>query len=181
MGAIRYRVGQFVRALRPRVCEDEVRAAIECLNLEARDLFKRQEIQDQRHAVAVYRALLGRSHTDPDLLAAALLHDTGKAAAPCPPSARAAAVLMGRYSPRLLARLSNLEQFSMGGRNRLPGWRRALCAHVHHAEVGARWAHEAGCSERTVTLIRRHRDELDPAGLDDDPLLAALLAADAIY
>jgi len=177
VGAIRYRVGQFVRALSPRVSEVGLQAAVETLGPQAQALFCRQESQDQRHALAVYQALRQEGHTDPDLLAAALLHDAGKAAAPCPPWARVVAVLMGRYSPRLLALLAREEPEVRRGRQ--PGWRRALSAHVHHAEVGARWAEEAGCSKRTVTLIGRHREEIDPAAPGEDELLAALLAADA--
>ena len=175
--AIRYRAGQFFRALSPRVSEVELQAAVRSLGPEAQALFYRQEIQDQLHAVTIHQALRQQGHINADLLAAALLHDAGKAAAPCPVWARAVAVLMGRFSPGLLARLARDEPGARRGRQ--PGWRRALSAHVHHAEVGARWAAQAGCSARTVALIQRHREEMDAAASGKDELLAALLAADA--
>jgi hypothetical protein len=53
---------------------------------------------------------------------------------------------------------------------------------AHHAEIGAQVAQEAGCSARTVELIRHHEDEAEPAGSADsrmDRLLAALQAADS--
>jgi hypothetical protein len=176
VNALRHRVGQFFRALSPQVPEIELRDAVRTLAPQAWALFYRQEKQDQRHAVAVFGALRDAGHSDPDLLAAALLHDAGKSAAPCPAWVRALAVLMGQFSPRLLARLAAQEEPAPEA----AGWRRALCAHVHHAEVGARWAHEAGCSRRTVSLIRRHREEIDRGETGEDELLAALLEADAV-
>ncbi len=176
--AIRYRVGQFFRALTPQVPEEQIRAAMQLLGPEAQALFSRQESQDQRHALAVYRALRQAGHFDIDLLTAALLHDVGQAAAPCPPRVRATAVLRGRFAPRLLERLTLDEPCRVGDQPK--GWRHSLTAHVRHAEVGARWAQEAGCSDRTVALIRRHRDRLDAAQMEEDESLIALQAADSV-
>jgi len=72
-------------------------------------LFRCQTIQDQRHALAVYHKLCHAGHTNPQLLAAALLHDVGKAAARLPAWQRAVIVLLDRFAPRLLARLSQGE------------------------------------------------------------------------
>ena len=38
-------------------------------------------VSDQRHSLNVMRTLRRQGHTEPDLLAAALLHDVGKSAA----------------------------------------------------------------------------------------------------
>ena len=175
--AIRYRVGQFFRALSPQVPNGEIRTALETLDPEAQELFRRQETQDQRHALAVYRALRQAGRTDARLLRAALLHDVGKAAAPCPPWMRAIAVLTGRIAPSQLDRLPHHDPDSADGSS---GWRRALTAHVRHAEVGARWAQEAGCCECTVALIRRHREQLAIVETEEDRLLVALQAADSV-
>jgi hypothetical protein len=47
-------------------------------------------------------------------------------------------------------------------------WRAAMYRCLHHEELGAQLARAAGCSQRTVALIRGHTD----------PALAALHAAD---
>ena len=167
---IRYRAAQFFRALTARVPQEEAEQALRPLPPQGRMLFQRQATQDQRHALDVYQGLRQAGYTDPHLLAAALLHDAGKAAAGLHAWQRAIIVLLGRFAPRLLARLSAGQ----------PGfWNRPFVVHARHPEIGARWAREAGCSPLTVVLIRRHQDK--PSGLqtEEDKLLAALQAADS--
>ncbi|MDY6875396.1 MAG: hypothetical protein SWK90_04220 [Chloroflexota bacterium] len=165
----RYRVKQFLWTLTARISEEEVEQAIRILTPEAQALFLRQAVQDQRHALVVYHALRQANHTNPQLLAAALLHDVGKAAARLPAWQRAALVLLEHLSPRLLARLSQGEA---------RGWRRPFVIHTRHPELGSRWAQDAGCSVLTVALIRRHQDRLTDCQTEEDQLLAALQAAD---
>jgi hypothetical protein len=167
-------------------------------------LFRRQAIQDQRHALAVYHRLCRAGHTNPQLLAAALLHDAGKAAAWLPAWQRAVIVLLNRFTPRLLARLSQREpqgrilgdsMTRLDGSAKLTseapskpdpakvlpeGWRRPFVVHAWHPEVGARWAQEAGCSALTVALIRRHQDQISNCQTEEDQLLAILQAADSM-
>ena len=200
----RYRVGQFLRALTARVSEKEIEQAMRILRPKAQMLFHRQAIQDQRHALAVYHKLCHAGHTNPQLLAAALLHDVGKAAARLPAWQRAVIVLLDRFAPRLLARLSRGEPQGrpmsdlttrLSGSAKptgeappkpdlaevLPkGWRRAFVVHAWHPEVGARWAQEAGCSALTVALIRRHQDRISDCQTKEDELLAMLQAADNV-
>ncbi|NIV31622.1 MAG: hypothetical protein GWN58_19685 [Anaerolineae bacterium] len=172
-------MGQFLRALVARVPDDEVEQAVYVLTPEAQGLFRRQALQDQRHALAVYRTLYQAGHTDPELLAAALLHDVGKAAAQLPAWQRATIVLLDRFAPRLLARLSQGEPQG-DALSQLGSWRYAFAVHARHAEAGARWAQEAGCSPLTVALIRRHQDRLTRCEVEEDRLLAALQAADSM-
>jgi hypothetical protein len=167
-----YRVAQFFRALTARVSDEEVEHATRALPPEGRALFRRQAAQDQRHALAVCRALQQAGHADPHLLAAALLHDVGKAAAWLTAVHRAIIVLLGRFAPRLLARLSLGEPAF---------WNRPFIAHAHHPETGARWAEEAGCSPLTAALIRRHEEELTSCQTEEDRLLAALQAVDDLH
>lgn len=164
-----YRVAQFFRAVVARVSDEEVERATRALTPEARDLFRRQAAQDQRHALAVYGALRQAGHTDPHLLAAALLHDVGKAAARLSSVHRSIIVLLGRFAPRLLARLS---------RGELCFWNRPFVVHAQHPQIGARWAEEAGCSPFAVALIRRHEEKPIVARTEKDRLLAMLQAAD---
>jgi hypothetical protein len=168
---VRYRVGQFLQSLVARVPEEEVEQATRILTPQARALFRRQAIQDQRHALAVYRTLCHIGHTDPGLLAAALLHDVGKAAAWLPAWQRAIIVLLNRFAPRLLDCLS---------RGKPQGWRRPFVVHARHPQTGARWAREAGCSPLTVALIQRHQDRLASCSTEEDRSLAVLQAADSL-
>ncbi len=178
-----YRVGQFIQALTARVPEKDVEQAVRVLTPAAQALFRRQAIQDQRHALDVYHTLCQVGHTNPHLLAAALLHDAGKAAARLPAWQRAIIVLMERLAPRLLARLSQREPQEHDLPN---GWRRSFVVHAQHPEIGARWALEAGCTPLTAALIRRHQDKLERKEnaedqLLEDQLLAALEAADNLH
>ena len=191
--ALRYRVGQFLRALTARASEEEVEQAIRILTPEARALFRCQAVQDQRHALVVYHALRQAGHTNQQLLAAALLHDVGKAAARLPAWQRAVIVLLEHFAPCLLARLSQGEPrgcaLSLPKEPALPprvlvavslpkGWSRPFVVHARHPEVGSRWAQDAGCTPLTVALIRRHQDGLTGRQTEEDQLLAALQAAD---
>jgi hypothetical protein len=185
---VRYRVEQFLQALPAGVPEAEVEQAMHILPPKARGLFRRQAIQDQRHALAVYHTLRQAGHKNPQLLAAALLHDAGKAAARLPAWQRAVIVLLDRFTPQLLAWLSQGEpkgralSLPKGPALSLPkGWRRPFIVHAQHPQAGARWAEEAGCSPLTVALIRRHQDQstgCSPLAVEEDQLLAALRAAD---
>ena len=195
---VRYRVGQFLRALAAEVPEEEVEQAMRILPPKAQRLFRRQAVQDQRHALAVYHTLRQADHKNPQLLAAALLHDAGKAAARLPAWQRAVIVLLDRFTPRLLVRLSQgapqgcalslpkgpALSLPKGPALSLPkGWRRPFIVHTRHPQVGACWAGEAGCSHLTVALIRRHQDQstgCSPLTVAEDQLLAALQAADSL-
>jgi len=168
---IRHRAGQFFRALTARVPEEEVEQAMHAVTPQARALFRRQAVQDQRHALAVYRALRESGHTNPHLLAAALLHDAGKAAARLSVWHRTIIVLLGHFAPRLLERL---------GQGEPRGWREPFVARTRHPEVGARWAQEANCSPLAVALIRRHQERLASPQTEEDHLLAVLQAADGL-
>ena len=177
--------------------EEEVNQAMSILTPEAQEIFHRQAIQDQRHALAVYRSLCQAGYTNPELLAAGLLHDAGKAAARFPAWQRAVIVLLDHFAPRLLERLAlqPSPRPSPKGRggdstplNVPKGWRRPFAVHARHSLLGARWAEEAGCSALTVALIRRHHDPLasdssitsstTSVTAEEDQLLAALQMAD---
>ncbi|MGD8625351.1 MAG: HD domain-containing protein [Anaerolineae bacterium] len=172
MSAI-YRVQQFARAagawVRP-ARRDEARIG-RYLEPAAARLFGAMPRYDRRHALAVLDALEGAGYHDPDLLAAALLHDAGKTLHPEGRLYlwhRVAAVLMRALWPGLLERL---------GRERHRGLRRAFFVQQHHAELGAELALQAGCSDRTAALIRLHEE---PARRGDDRLLVALRDADSV-
>ena len=132
-------------------------------------LFQAMPAYDRRHGLLVLQTLRQQGHTDPDLLAAALLHDVGKTVGEAGRLRlwhRVAVVLMRSAAPTLLQRL---------GSEQSAGWRQPFYVQQHHAALSAELARQAGCSARAVALIRCHEG---PPAETDDPLLAALQAVD---
>jgi hypothetical protein len=146
-----------MHALRPRLDEDGIRLAQAILNEGELRLFQAMEKRDQRHAIEVTRKLRARGLDDPHLLAAALLHDCGKGAVPV--WLRIAHVLWPA-GVRAWARHSH------------DGWRGAAHRLVHHVELSAHAAQQAGASLTTVRLVRGHPEP------DEAHLLSHLTEAD---
>lgn len=147
--------------------EDELAEVAARLPEAALRLFQSMSPADQRHALRVYRGLLACGWSAEDILTAALLHDIGKAAGRIPFWTRPTIVLVKRFAPRLLTRLTSYPVET----RRLPRWRRSLSYAWWHAEVGADLAAAAGLSERAVHYIRMHHRP-------DGPELAALHIVD---
>lgn len=153
--AARYRVWQFWRSLAPRPVDDADRAILNAtLPPGGRSLFATMSRNDQRHSLTVYRALRARGCTDPDLMAAALLHDSGKGDGRVRLWVRPVVVLLRAFAPGLLDWLT---------REPASWWRRPLYNAWHHAEIGAQLAASAGLSQRVVLLIRTHHQADGPA------------------
>ncbi len=151
----RYRVWQFWRSITARDLDATDRAILdELLPPRGRELFATMTINDQRHSLTVYRALVARGCTDHELLAAALLHDSGKGGGRVPLWVRPPVVLLRAFAPGVLRWLA---------RDNLAWWRRPFYASWQHAAVGADLAAAAGVSERTVLLIRTHHQPHGPA------------------
>jgi hypothetical protein len=123
-------------------------------------LFQAMSPADQRHSLRVFQGLLARGCVDNDLLAAALLHDVGKAQGRVPFWTRPAIVLGRLFAPRFLSRLV---VYPYEGRS-VRAWRRALSNAWWHAEIGADLAAAAGLSENAVLFIRTHHQPDGPAG-----------------
>jgi hypothetical protein len=162
-----YRVRQFVRAVAAWARPPDAAQVASILPPAALDLFAQMPPNDRRHGLAVMAALQATGHDDPDLLAAALLHDVGKAGA-LRLWHRVAVVLLRAAWPPLLERLAQDDA---------PGWRYAFYVQRHHAQQGRQLALVAGCSPRTAELIARH--EAPPGAFPGDSLLAALQQADS--
>ena len=153
--AARYRVYQVWRSLAARPLDDADRAILaSTLPDAARKLFATMTINDQRHSITVYHALRDRGCEDSDLLAAALLHDSGKGSGRVPFLTRPVVVLLRSFAPYSLAWLA---------REPRPWFRRPFYYAIHHAGIGADLAAQAGMSERVVTLIRTHHRPDGPA------------------
>lgn len=173
----RYRAGQFWRGFNAHISPDERLLAAQILPPQALELFDRMPADAQRHSFNVLHAVHTMGVDDPDLDAAALLHDVGKLTAEdggvrLSLWLRSPLVLMEAWSPRTLHRVAS--------ENPASGWRYTAHVHLEHPRIGAEWAAHTGCSELTCWLIRRHQDNIADADCSehDRRLLAVLQAAD---
>ena len=157
-----HRVEQFFGHLRAGVGADEVARAHSLLPPEARSLFDAMPVADRRHALDVVSRLIDARHDDPDLLAAALLHDAAKGHR-MRLWHRVGGVVLAAAAPRLLARLASPDPRS---------WRYPFHLYLHHTALSADVAARAGCSSRTAAFIRGTAQGTDAS------LAAALSAAD---
>jgi hypothetical protein len=155
-------VAQFFGHLTARVSADDAALARDLLPPAAGEIFAAMPVADRRHGLDVVRRLVAAGWDDRDLLAAALLHDAGKGER-MRLWHRVAGVLLEALAPRLLAGLARDDPGS---------WRYPWHLYLHHAELSARAALRAGCSERTAAFIR------GATGSADAPAAAALHAAD---
>ena len=143
------KIRQARRHLGARVGDAERAALSGWLSTAQLALFDRMHVADRRHGLDVVAWLRSDGITDPEVLVAGLLHDAGKGATGFVP--RVAYSLGQAYGPWLT-----------GVAARLPGMGPALARLATHAETSARLAAAAGCSPRTVELIR-HQDDPAPA------------------
>jgi hypothetical protein len=157
-----HRVGQFIGHLTARVDPGEEERARRLLPDAAWPLFLAMPTADRRHALDVVARLALAGQADPDLLAAALLHDAAKGHR-MRLWHRVAGVLMQAAAPGALVRLASTDAHS---------WRYPFHLYLHHAALSATAAEGAGCSPRAAAFIR------GTAGPGDAPLAAALLRAD---
>ncbi len=130
---------------------------------------------EQHHGVRTCQILEEQGFTDPDLMAAALLHDVGKTIAPPRLWERVFVVLVERFLPRMAARWRG--QGPMTGA--LKGVRRGFLVRHYHAVWGAEMVAEAGAADRIVRLIRHHHaNGQGPRPESSDTELIALHEAD---
>jgi hypothetical protein len=139
-----------------RVTDDEAALARVALPPSAHALFDAMPVADRRHALDVAARLRAAGWTDPDLVAAALLHDAAKGHR-LRLWHRVGGVLLEALAPRLLRRLASPDASS---------WRYPWHLYLHHAELSAEAARAAGCSERTAAFIRGVADGADRPAAD---------------
>jgi hypothetical protein len=148
--------------VRARVSPEEEALARGVLPLRAWELFAAMPVADRRHALDVVAMLQAGGLDDPDVLAAALLHDAAKGHR-MRLWHRVAGVLLEAFAPALLPRLASPDPRS---------WRHPFHLYLHHDAISADLAEAAGCGPRVAALIRGRV----PA--TDLPALRALRAAD---
>jgi hypothetical protein len=157
-----HRVGQFVAHVRARVDPSEETLIERVLPTPAQALFRAMPVADRRHGLDVAHRLLASGHDDPDVLAAALLHDAGKGHR-LRLWHRVSGVLLEAVAPGTLRRLASPDPSS---------WRYPYHLYLHHEAISAKMAVSAGCEPRTGDFIRGQPGETDAS------LQAALKAAD---
>lgn len=156
---VAYRLGQVRAQLFPMpLTEEDYAEVVRWLPASAMPLFMSMSTADRQHSLRVCRGLRWRGCDDTDMLAAALLHDVGKAGGRVPFWTRPAIVIGRRVAPNVLAKLALYPDDQI-----VPRWRRSLGFAWWHAEVGARLAAAIGLSERAVLYIRTHHQPDGPA------------------
>jgi hypothetical protein len=135
-------------------------------------LFLRLRRIEQLHSLNVLRSVRAAGESDPDLLAAALLHDVGKTVAPFTFPERVLVVLVRRFAPALYMRW---------GQGPPHGWTRAFAISQRHPVWSAELLAEAGSRPAVVALARRHQEHFPGPPRDDlERLLLVLQTADEL-
>lgn len=170
-----YRLRQFTSGLRAQVSAEERATVARWLPPAAWTLFAQMPLDAQRHSLNVLQTLRPADQEQPDLAAAALLHDVGKLAAAQAGIRlnlwwRGPLVLLEALLPQLLLQWSSSDPTR--------GWRYLLYVHHAHPQIGAAWAKAAGCTPLTCWLIEHHQAKSVTATAEQKELLAALQWAD---
>ena len=143
------KVRQFRTHLRARVTLEEHSALATWTAPTQLALFDAMHVADRRHGLDVVASLRADGVTDPDALLAGLLHDAGKGATGLWPRV---AYSLGQGYGALVWRVARV----------VPGYGAALDRLATHAATSADLAARAGCSLRTVDLIRDQDAPRDP-------------------
>lgn len=160
------RLRQGLRALGAwaRPVEDE--RARDVLSPTLFDLYRQMRRSERQHSLRVLHELMDAGHAEPDLWAAALLHDVGKVRTAFFLPEKVLVVLVKAFAP---------ERYERWGSGSERGWRRPFAVSVQHPVWGAEMVQAAGGTPCMVELIRRHQDRLDgPPQTESERLLLAL-------
>jgi len=167
-----YRFGQFWQAVWAGPLTNQARQEVsEVLGAKQLTLFLTQSEAGQQHGYRVMRKLREAGHDQDDLLVAALLHDVGKYRLRYTWLDRVKVVLTQRFGRQWA------EKWAQGPLNR---WTRAYVIKASHPKWGAEALAEAGGSELSVALVRRHQESKPGLGVggEENRLLALLQWAD---
>ena len=167
-----YRASQTFRVILAKPGSEDLALAQEHLPPPLGELFHQMSPADQVHGLRVLRSLLAQGEGDPNLLAAALLHDVGKSQVQLRLWERILIVLVSWLAPGRIWHW---------GEGELTSWRRPFVIAVHHPAWGAEMIHQAGGSEVLATLVLRHQENLPPDSIKEiDHLLYRLQEADGL-
>lgn len=154
-GEIWHLIGRFLGSIRPGPpTPGDERWAESHLLADERELWRRMNNPDRRHAVEVARAVeaeLGPKAERP-VLAAALLHDSGKIESGFRTPARVFATLVW-----LVVDTANADRW----RREASGLKHRLALYRLHPEIGAEFLNDAGSDPLTVAWAREHHRPAD--------------------
>jgi hypothetical protein len=170
-GRILYRTRQFWHYLAASPASTDLDTVKKILEPPLLDLFLGMSPEEQAHSINILHKLLEMGENNPDLLAAALLHDVGKNRFPLKLRERVLIVLCKMAFPRHIKR--------WGAGNHLTPplgfwkgilWRlkKPLMVAEQHPRWGAEMAFKAGANPLVVSLIRRHQEKLDRTRLNQE-------------
>ena len=148
-----YRIRQFREALTAFPAPEELARVQQVLSPPLMELFLGLQAPDQAHSLKVFHLLSELGQLNADLLAAALLHDVGKSRYRLHLWERVLIVLGKAFFP---------SKVKTWGQSQPRGWRRPFVIAEQHPYWGAEMAIQAGASNLTASLIRRHQDVLEP-------------------
>lgn len=143
------KVRQFRAHLGARVAPEERSALATWTSPPQLALFDTMHVADRRHGLDVVASLRADGVTEPDVLLAGLLHDTGKGDTRVVPRV---AYSLGQQYGTWIWRVAGV----------VPGYGASLDRLRTHAESSALLAERAGCTARTVELIRWQDAPRDP-------------------
>jgi hypothetical protein len=167
-----YRASQTLRILLSKPGSEDLALVEQLLPPPLGGLFHQMSPGDQVHGLRVLRSLIARGEGDPDLLAAALLHDVGKSRVRMRLWERILAVLVSWIAPG---------KARDWGEGQLNGWRRPFVISVQHPVWGAKMIRQVGGSEELAALVLRHQEHLPPDPTKEiDRLLVRLQEADGL-
>jgi hypothetical protein len=143
------KVRQFRTHIWARVADDERAGLAAWLTPAQLAVFDGMSMADRRHGLDVVASLRASGVQVDEVLLAGLLHDAGKGATGVGPRVvHALGQAYGRWIP--------------GALRWMPGMKAALERLATHPETSAALAETAGCSPRTVDLIRWQEAPRDP-------------------
>lgn len=143
------RIRQFRAHARASVSDDERRALETWTTPAQRALFDSMHVADRRHGLDVVATLRAGGVDDPEVLVAGLLHDAAKGDTGVFPRIVHS---LGQAYGSWIVRFAGV----------MPGMAADLERLRTHSEESARLAAAAGCSARTVDLIRWQEAPRDP-------------------
>ena len=161
-----YRARQFWHTLTGKLSHRNWEEVHSTLAPDPLALFMEMSDPEQTHGFRVYRRLKAEGYQDPDLLAAALLHDVGKNRSPLAVWERVWIVV----ASSIFSQSSKQNTSPARGDDRHP-----MTVAKHHPAWGAEMAFQRGASPTTVWLIRNHERQ-DFKGIEDTSRLRMLKA-----
>jgi len=165
-----YRARQFWNAVLKPDVHIKSEAILPYLSPSQLILFRQMQPSEQAHAYHVFNHLVDAGKRDPDLLAAALLHDVGKILSPLSIFDRIMIVVGRHLFPKAAKRWGEAAPH---------GLQRPFVVAACHAQWGADLVEQAGASSLTIELVRGHHNPpLENPVSKGERLLAELRGAD---